>query len=217
MLAPDPAIFTVRPALRVLIIDDHPVVISGCKALLSGEADIEVADAADAEAGFATFLSFGPDICVIDINLPGMSGFGLTGRILRHDPAARIVIFSMNDEPAFVARAIEAGAKGYIAKNDDPMLFVKALRQVVAGETYLPNGLAQKMVFAKFNNPLSNLSPREMEIIRFLAAGDNIGAIADKLGVSYKTISNNCTVLKTKLGARSSMDLMRAALDALAQ
>ena len=203
--------------MRVLIVDDHPIVISGCKALLAAEADIEVFEAGDADSGYDAFLEHAPDVALVDINLPGVSGFELTHRILRREPDARIVIFSMNDDPAFVGRALDAGAKGFIAKNDDPTLFVAALRQVYAGKTYLPADLAHKMAFARYNDPLSSLSSREMEIVRLLAAGDDMGAIADKLGVSYKTIANNCTVLKGKLGAKSSMDLTRAALEALSR
>jgi DNA-binding NarL/FixJ family response regulator len=199
--------------MRVLIVDDHPVVVSGCKALLSAE-PVEVFDAADAEAGFAAFCAHSPDVSVVDINLPGLSGFDLTQRILKHDAEAKIVIFSMNDDPAFAARAIQAGARGYIAKNDDPLLFLPALKQVCDGGTWLPADLARKMAFAR-PSPLSSLSAREIEIVRLLAAGDDMGGIADKLGVSYKTIANNCTALKAKLGARSSMDLMRAAIEVL--
>jgi DNA-binding NarL/FixJ family response regulator len=197
-----------------LIVDDHPVVVSGCKALLAAETDIEVFDAQDAETGLAAYVAHAPDVAVIDINLPGASGFELASRVLARDPAARIVIFSMNDDPAFAARAISVGAKGYVAKNDDPALFVVALRRVRAGATYLPGALAQKMAFAKFDRKRAQLSPRELQIIRMLAAGETMGAIADKLGVSYKTIANNCTALKMKLGARTSMDLMRLALEA---
>ena len=201
--------------MRILIVDDHPVVISGCTALLACEPDVEVFSAGDAESGFQAFQTHAPDVVVMDINLPGPSGFDLTQRILRQDPQAKIVFFSMNDDPAFVARAIESGARGFIAKNDDPLRFVVALRQVHAGGAYLPEGLAQKMAFARANDRLAGLSPRELEIVRLLAAGENIGAIADALGVSYKTIANNCTALKPKLGARSSMELMRAAMEAL--
>ena len=201
--------------MRVLIVDDHPVVVSGCKALLACEPDIEVLDAADAETGLAAYAAQAPDVAVIDINLPGMSGFELTSRVLAQDPAARIVIFSMNDDPAFVARAIAVGAKGYLAKNDDPRLFVAALRRVCAGETYLPEAMAQQVAFGNLDKRLGQLSQRELEIVRLLAAGESMPAIADKLGVSDKTLANNCTVLKAKLGARTSMDLMRTAIELL--
>ncbi|HUO55397.1 MAG TPA: response regulator transcription factor, partial [Rhodoblastus sp.] len=145
------------------------------------------------------------------------SGFELASRILARDQAARVVMFSMNDDPAFASHAIALGAKGYVAKNDDPSLFAAALREVCAGGTYLPAALAQKMVFGQVDKKRAQLSQRELEIVRLLAAGENMGDIAEKLGVSYKTIANNCTVLKSKLGARSSLDLMRVALEAQKQ
>jgi DNA-binding NarL/FixJ family response regulator len=203
--------------VRILIVDDHPVVVSGCKALLAAAPDIEIFDAADVESGFEAFRAHAPDVSVVDINLPGLSGFDLVQRILKKDPDAKVIVFSMNDDPAFAARAIQAGARGYIAKHDDPMLFLPALKQVCEGGTWLPADLARKMAFARHSHPLASLSAREMEIVRLLAAGDDMGRIADKLGVSYKTIANNCTALKAKLGARSSMDLMRAAIEALAR
>jgi DNA-binding NarL/FixJ family response regulator len=202
--------------LRVLIVDDHPIVISGCKALLASDSDIDVFDAADGESGYKAFVAHKPDVAVIDINLPSLSGFELTRRILLRDPDARIVVFSMNDDAAFVKRAIDAGAKGYIAKNDDPLLFVDALRHVAAGGFYLPADLARKMVFAKSSTILSTLAPRELEILRLIAAGESTNAIADALNISSKTVSNNSTSLKLKLGARSSMDLMRLAIEILA-
>lgn len=199
--------------LRVLIVDDHPIVVSGCRALLAGEPDAELFDAADAESGLAAHAAHAPDVVVMDINLPGQSGFELASRILARDPAARIVMFSMNDDPAFVSRALAVGARGYIAKNDDPSLFVPALRQIASGGTYLPPGLAQKLAFAKGDRRLAQLSPRELDILHMLAAGRSMGDIADSIGVSYKTVANNCSSLKVKLGARTSMDLMRIALE----
>ena len=126
------------------------------------------------------------------------------------------MIFSMNDDPAFAARAIEAGAKGFIAKNDDPLLFLDALRQVASGGVYLPADLARKIAFARPGELLSQLSDRELEILRLLAAGETMAVIADRLGISYKTVANNCTALKQKLGARNAMDLMRLAIKTLA-
>ena len=202
--------------MRVLIVDDHPIVISGCKALLASDSDIEVFDAVDGETGYKAFVAHKPDVTVVDINLPGLSGFELTRRILLRDRDARIIVFSMNDDAVFAKRAIDAGAKGYIAKNDDPLLFVDALRHVAAGGVYLPADLARKMVFAKSSNILSTLAPRELEILRLIAAGESTNAIADALNISSKTVSNNCTALKLKLGARSSMDLMRLAIEVLA-
>jgi DNA-binding NarL/FixJ family response regulator len=122
----------------------------------------------------------------------------------------------MNDDPVFAARAIEAGAKGYIAKNDDPLLFADAVRRVAGGGVYLRPEVAREVAFIRVGpgaNPLSHLSARELEILRLLAGGNSMTQIAHVLNVSYKTVANNCTALKHKLGARSAMDLMRIAVD----
>ncbi len=203
--------------LRVLIVDDHPIVISGCRALLEADSRVEVREARDGASGFAAFFDQSPDVAVIDINLPGHSGLELLRRILERAPEARLIVFSMNDDPVVAARAIEAGAKGYIAKNDDPALFAEAVRQVANGGLYLHPEMARQIAFLRAGanaNAISSLSPRELEVLRLLAAGRTMAQIADLLNVSYKTIANNCTQLKQKLGARSAMDLMRIALSA---
>ena len=203
--------------LRVLIVDDHPIVISGCRALLETDPGVEVVEAEDGAAGFAAFFALKPDVALIDINLPGLSGLELMRRILEREPAARLVIFSMNDNPVIAARAIQGGAKGYIAKNDDPALFAEAVRAVAGGGLYLHPEMARQIAFLRPGakaDAISSLSPREVEILRLLAAGRTMAQIADLLDVSYKTVANNCTQLKQKLGARSAMDLMRIALGA---
>jgi two-component system, NarL family, invasion response regulator UvrY len=203
--------------LRVLIVDDHPIVISGCRALLETDGRVEVFEAKDGATGFAAFFERKPDVAVIDINLPGHSGLELLRRILDEAPEARLIVFSMNDDPVVAARAIEAGAKGYIAKNDDPALFAEAIRKVGNGGLYLHPEMARQIAFLRAGanaNAISSLSPRELEILRLLAAGRTMAQIADLLDVSYKTIANNCTQLKQKLGARSAVDLMRIALSA---
>ena len=202
--------------MRVLIVDDHPIVISGCKALLSGDPTVEVREAADADSGQALYFAWRPDVAVVDLNLPGLSGLEVCRRIRSRDDKAKIIIFTMNDDPVFAARAIEAGAKGYIAKNDDPSLFVDAVRQVARGGVYLHPDMARQIAFLRNNagaNKVASLNARELEILRMLAAGKSMGDIADALHVSYKTVANNCTALKQKLGARSSMDLMRIAME----
>jgi two-component system invasion response regulator UvrY len=109
--------------MRILIVDDHPIVASGCRALLAGDPDIGILEASDADSGEEAFVTERPDICVLDINLPGVSGFELARRILTRDGAARIIMFSMNDDPIFAARAIETGAKGYVSKSGDPEIW----------------------------------------------------------------------------------------------
>src|SRR6185437_2918982 len=182
-------------ALRVLIVDDHPIVISGCKALLAVDATMEVRDAGDADVGQALYFSWKPDVAVVDLNLPGLSGLEVCRRIRQRDERAKIIIFAIND---------------------DPTLFIDAVRQVARGGVYLHPDMARQIAFLRNNASASKaaaLNSRELEILRMLAAGKSMGDIADALHVSYKTVANNCTALKQKLGARSSMDLMRIAME----
>ena len=147
--------------MRVLIVDDHPIIVSGCRALLEGEPEIEIIEAQDGAAGFAAYFNLKPDVGVIDINLPGFSGLELLRRILEREPEARLVIFSMNDDPIVAARAIEAGAKGYIAKNDDPALFADAIKTVANGGRYLHPEMARRIAFLRAGpspDAISNLS-----------------------------------------------------------
>src|ERR1700738_2994240 len=202
--------------MRILIVDDHPIVASGCRALLAGDPDIAVLEASDAESGEAAFVTERPDICVLDINLPGVSGFELARRILARVASARIIMFSMNDDPIFAARAIEVGAKGYVSKSGDPCDLVEAIREVGKGGTYLPPAIAQSIAFAGpalAQNPLSKLTSREIEILRLLSAGKSLSEIAWLVHSSYKTIANTSSIMRQKLGLRSASELVRFAIE----
>jgi two-component system, NarL family, invasion response regulator UvrY len=202
--------------MRILIVDDHPIVASGCRALFAAEPDVDILEASDAESGERVFLAEQPDICVLDINLPSVSGFELARRILSHTSFARIIMFSMNDDPIFAARAIEAGAKGYVSKSGDPRDLVEAIREVSKGTLYLPPSVARSIAFAGpslAQNPLSKLTPREIEILRLLGAGKSLSEIAWLIHVSYKTIANTSSMMRQKLGVRSSAELVRLAIE----
>ncbi len=168
-------------SMRILIVDDHPIVASGCRALLAGDPDVTILEASDAESGEGVFITEQPDICVLDINLPGVSGFELARRILARDAAARIIMFSMNDDPIFAARAIETGAKGYVSKSGDPSDLIEAIRKVGDGGVFLPPAIAQSIAFAGpgfGDNRLAKLTQREIEILRLLGAGKSLSEIA---------------------------------------
>jgi two-component system invasion response regulator UvrY len=202
--------------MRVLIVDDHPIVASGCRTVFADEPAIVLLEASDAESGERAFIAEQPDICVIDINLPTVSGFELARRILARDAAARIIMFSMNDDPVFAARAIEIGAKGYVSKAGDPNDLVEAIREVGKGEVYLPSAIARSIAFAGpgfAQSPLSKLNPREMEILRLLSAGKSLSEIAWLVHSSYKTVANTSSIMRQKLGVRTSVELVRLAID----
>jgi DNA-binding NarL/FixJ family response regulator len=201
--------------MRVLIVDDHRIVASGCRALFGDDPDIVILEASDAESGERAFVDEHPDVCVLDINLPTVSGFELARRILARDGAARIIMFSMNDDPIFAARAIEVGAKGYVSKTGDPCDLMEAVREVGKGGTYLPPALARSIAFAGpafARSPLSKLTSREMEILRLLSAGKNLSEIAWLIHSSYKTVANTSSIIRQKLGVRTSAELVRLAI-----
>jgi two-component system invasion response regulator UvrY len=202
--------------MRVLIVDDHPIVASGCRALFADDPEIVILEAPDAESGERVFAARYPHVCVIDINLPTVSGFELARRILARDESARIIMFSMNDDPAFAARAIEIGARGYVSKSGDPYDLVEAIREVSNGGTYLPPAIARSIAFAGptyAKNPLSKLNSREMEILRLLSAGKSLSEIAWLVHSSYKTVANTSSIMRQKLGVRTSAELVRLAIE----
>jgi two-component system invasion response regulator UvrY len=201
--------------MRVLIVDDHPIVTSGFRALLAEDSEIVILEASDAESGERTFVAEQPDVCVLDINLPSVSGFELARRILAHAASARIIMFSMNDDPIFAIRAIEAGAKGYVSKSGDPWDLVEAIREVGKGRTYLPSAIARNIAFAGpsfAKSPLGKLTSREIEILHLLSKGKSLSEIAWQVHVSYKTIANTSSIMRQKLGVRTSAELVRLAI-----
>jgi two-component system, NarL family, invasion response regulator UvrY len=202
--------------MRILIADDHPIVASGCRTVLADEPDIALLEAPDAESAERLFVAERPDICLIDINLPTVSGFELARRVLAHDADTRIIMFSMNDDPVYVARAIEVGAKGFVSKTGDPQNLVEALHEVGKGGVYLPPALARNMAFAgskMARNPLSKLNAREMEILRLLSGGKSLSEIAWLIHAPYKTIANTSAIIRQKLGVRTSAELVRFAIE----
>lgn len=200
--------------MKVLIVDDHPIVLSGCRALLA-EASMTMLEARDAASAQEVYASSSPDVAVVDINLPDVSGFELARRILVRDPAARIVMFSMNDDPMFAAQAIECGAKGYVSKSDDPSTFLSAIQQVAEGGHSLPTEMAQKIAFLRIGagEAAASLTGREREVLRLLAKGKSMSEIAALINVSYKTVATTCASLRSKFNARTPMQLIRIAVE----
>jgi DNA-binding NarL/FixJ family response regulator len=200
---------------KILIVDDHPMVVSGCRSLFASDPGVDIEEAGDAASGHRAFVRSHPDVTIIDVKLPDVSGFELMRRIRKTEPGAKIIIFSMNGDPAFVVRAVEMGVQGYLSKSDDPRLFVKAVRRVIAGENYISPRLAEAVTFSAATlraDPASQLSSRELEILGLLAKGHTISETADALDISYKTVANTTSLLKQKLGAKAHSDLIRIAV-----
>ena len=203
--------------MQVLIVDDHPIVIAGCRAILAAEHDISVVAARDSDEALALYKSERPDVVVVDLNLPGsMSGLDLIKAILAADPTARIIVLTMAYDPVHASWAIESGAKGYVGKSEDPERFLAAVRIVAAGQRFVGPDMAQKLAFfdrGRRTERIGELTAREREILSLLHQGRSMVEIAAAIKMSYKTVANTCAALKRKLGARSLTDLARIAFE----
>lgn len=198
--------------MRLLIVDDHPIVITGCRAIFSSRDDVESFAVPDGESGVAAYFERDADIAMIDINLPDISGFEVMRRVLSRAPEARLIAFSMNADPSIAARAIELGARAYLTKSDPPERFLEAVQALMDGETYLTPTMARDVAFLDARGS-GALSERERAILTGLRAGKGLAEIASEIGISYKTVATNCATLKTKLGARTTQDLVRLAVE----
>jgi two-component system invasion response regulator UvrY len=202
--------------IKVLIIEDHPIVRDGCKRICDRRADIEARDAATAKEGLAANREFQPDIVVLDIDVGEVSGFDIAPNIFADNEGVQIIIFSMYAAARFVTRALDLGARGYITKNDDPNALLAAIDKVRSGATYLGQSVAQALALANFesaNDPLRELTPREREIIGLLGDGKDLSAIAATLDIGYKTAANAVASIKQKLGQPTSPALIKFAVE----
>ena len=202
--------------MNILIVDDHAIVRAGLRRLLRGMFDGEVLEAASGRDAVALARGKPLDLVLLDMNLPEMGGLELLSRLATVAPNLPVLVLSMHAEPLYVTRAMEAGARGYVSKNVAPDELVAAIRQVASGGRYVESELAQALVLnpVPASEPLEQLSPRDLEIMRLLAKGRSLSEIADALGLGYKTIANNCTQIKAKLGVNRTADLVRLALEA---
>lgn len=195
----------------VLLVDDHAVVRQGYRRLLERESDLRiVGEAATGAEAYQGFCRLAPDVVVIDISLPDVSGIEAMRRMLAREPHARVLVFSMHEETIFPARALDAGARGYITKASAPEVLVDAVRAVAAGGTYLSHDVAQALALKNVTGHgvgLETLSVREFEIMRLLVAGDSVAAIAGKLGLGPKTVANYQSSIRNKLGAENAAQL----------
>lgn len=201
--------------MKVLLVEDHPIVRAGLRRLLAAEGDFEVCETADGREALSLYREQRPALVILDLNLPGLGGLEVLGRLKATDPRARILVLSMHDDQTHVTRALQAGAMGYVTKNADPEELLKAVARVAQGDRYIAREIAEAIVFSNLRsppNPRQELSARDLEILRLLADGCSLPQIADTLGISYKTAANNCTRIKSKLGAGSTAELIRIAI-----
>lgn len=206
--------------ITVLLADDHSVVREGYRRLLERADGLTVVgEAATASEAYDAFRRLQPDVVVMDISLPGVSGIEAMRHILAREPRARVLMFSMHDEPIFATRAFAAGALGYVTKASAPEVLVDAVRAVALGERYISADMAQALALqavgaqgaANVPGNVANLSHREFEVMRLLVAGETLSAIAEKLQLSYKTVANHQSAIRQKLGVETHVQLLKIA------
>ena len=155
-----------------------------------------------------------PDCVLLDLNLPALGGLELLRRLLRAAPGSAILIFSQHSEPIYAAKALEAGARGFVSKNAMPDELLEAVDTVLAGGTAIEKDIQREMAIRDVMEDayLKPLSERDLEILRLLASGDTLSDIAEKLGIAYKTVANTLSRIKEKLGVGQTSDLVRIAV-----
>jgi len=200
--------------VSVLLVDDHAVVREGYKRLLqdSGRVNV-VGEAENGSDAYRQFCALRPNVVVMDIALPGVSGIEATRRIIAREPGARVLVFSMYEDAIFVRRAMEAGAMGYVTKASAPRVLVEAVDAVAANKRYLSHDVAQTLALTGLSQTQahSELSAREFEVLKLLVQGHSLNDIAELLGLNQKTVANHQSAIKQKLGAESTAQLFRVA------
>ncbi|HEX3989828.1 MAG TPA: response regulator transcription factor [Acetobacteraceae bacterium] len=200
--------------MKILLVDDHVIVRSGLRGLLTSAMHTEILEAATGRDALLLLRRERPDLVLLDLNLPGIGGLELLRRMLLEDKTARIMVLSMHAEPLYAARAMKLGARGYLSKNTAADELLAAVRRVTDGGRYIESAIAQQLAL-ELTSPgpaLPDLTERELEIMRLLADGMSLTEIADALGIGYKTVANGCSLLKAKLGVSRTSELVRLAM-----
>lgn len=200
-------------AIRVVIVDDHALVRTGMRLILSAEADIEVIGEADSgESALPLIRRLKPDIVLCDLHLPGVSGLEVTERIVKGGYDARVIIVSVLEDGPLPKRLLEAGACGYVGKGGEAAELLRAVRDVARGRRYLSSAIAQNLALSGIDGgdtPFDDLSPRETEIALLLVQGLRQEDIARRLNLSAKTVNTHKTRLFEKLHIVDSIALAR--------
>ncbi len=198
--------------IRLLLADDHQLVREGLKQLLGAAADVQVAgEAASGDEALALVKANDYDLALLDMSMPGLAGIDLIKRLKLEKPALRLLVLSMHGEQQYAARALKAGASGYLTKDSAAELLLHAIRKVAAGGVHISEAAAASLV--EGGGAHAALSNREFEVLRMLAGGHGPTEIADLLNISVKTVSTHKARVLEKLGLGSTAELVRYAIE----
>lgn len=207
-------------AVKVLIVDDHPIVRQGLAELINREPDLRVCgEAADSKQALEAIKALKPDLAIVDISLPGIEGFELVKSMVSRNPDLPILVLSMNDETLFAERALKAGARGYIMKDQGAQNLITAIRRVFDNDIYVSDKIAKRILrsFAagqknEISSPIDLLSDRELEVLTFIGKGYGTRQIAETLHLSVKTIETYRAHIKDKLQLANSTEIIQYAI-----
>lgn len=205
--------------------DDHPVFRHGISALINAESDLEVCgEASSSPTALDAMRTLGPDVALLDISLPGTNGIELIKLMKAEQPKLPLLMLSMHDESLYALRALKAGALGYVMKAEALTHVLDALRKVLRGDIYVSPRLSERLIFQAIQtaeggsgSPVDRLSDRELEVLELLGRGFGTKEIAGELHLSVKTIETHRAHIKEKLGFRDAGEMVRFAIDWVAQ
>ena len=208
---------TVGPMTDVLIVDDHPVVLSGFRCIVEDAGVGRVYEATDIVTAYRLFHKHRPQMAVTDLSFQDrdLSGLSLIRRVRALEPDVRILALSMHDDPVIVSRALESGALGYVTKDATAAVFLEAFEALRDGQSYLEHRLATSVAMLNVRGhgaPLGRLSARALQILSLLGKGQSYRVIADRLSVSYRTVIGACSSMRQKLGVQTLAELVHIAV-----
>lgn len=199
-------------SLRVLLVEDHTIVREGLRAMLALQSDLEVVgEAADGKVAVTLAKDLSPDVVVMDLSLPGLNGVDATAAIVAACPSTRVLVLSMYGGPEHVRPAVRAGASGYLVKGTGVSELVSGIRAVAKGEPWFSHGIAA-ILLRDADGGAGSLTPREREVLRYVAEGLSSAEIARTLDLSVKTVESHRSRIMTKLDVTNAAGLVREAI-----
>jgi DNA-binding NarL/FixJ family response regulator len=208
-------------AIRVLVADDHAIVRTGIRHVLDSQPGFTlVADAANGTDALAMALELRPDVAVLDISMPGLSGIQVAAELHRRSPETKVLILSMHDNAEYVLESLRAGAHGYLLKDSAAEELGDAIRSICRGQAYFSPSVARQLgavvrgELAERSGPLGQLTVRERQVLTGIARGQTNKAMAQELGISHRTVESHRETLMRKLGVSTVAGLTKIALEA---
>jgi len=205
--------------IRVLLADDHTLVRAGIRSLLEGLENVEVVgEAGDGQEAVRLAESLRPDVVLLDVGMPGLNGLDVAARLATQDASIRVLILSMHTSEEYVLRALRAGCAGYLLKGSAVAELAIAVRAVARGETYLSPAVSKHVMddyvrrTGGATDPIDALTPRQREVLQLVAEGNTSKDIADRLGLSFKTVEAHRAQIMERLGLHDVAGLVRFAM-----